>query len=383
MFNNYLLMDTLTLASIFAFLVLISIIILSSEKSLAQAEPIQIISTRNHFDQFGNPLSNRLSYEPSPFDFQSLSCSQGEVVIYVHGVWTAKNKIDEDAKLMFENAPEIFDRVRLSLQSMEYRFPVIGFSWDSDTEISSNGWDYAKIIARENGPKLAQFILDLKDNCPETNIRLIAHSLGARVVLSSLDNLNNNQRWNDNNFTIASVHLMGAAVDNEKVSKSSFHTGDSHDDDAIVYGQAIEEEVSNFFNLFNSEDDALEPGYFTPWYFDCFFNYSEYQPIYYPCFEQDFALGQSGIQSTISDTDLPQNYVDIVVEQEIKDYRDADADGRCDLLYRTFWFHLPFVCTITQVGDNHLGYIGFRESIGSLRDNGAMNILVDTLQNAP
>ena len=231
MFNNYLLMDTLTLASIFAFLVLISIIILSSEKSLAQAEPIQIISTRNHFNKFGNPLSNRLSYEPSPFDFQSLSCSQGEVVIYVHGVWTAKNKIDEDAKLMFENAPEIFDRVRLSLQSMEYRFPVIGFSWDSDTEIfASNGWDYAKIIARENGPKLAQFILDLKDNCPETNIRLIAHSLGARVVLSSLDNLNNNQRWNDNNFTIASVHLMGAAVDNEKISKSSFHTGDSHDE---------------------------------------------------------------------------------------------------------------------------------------------------------
>ena len=135
--------------------------------------------------------------------------------------------------------------------------------------------------------------------------------------------------------------------------------------------------------MFNSEDDALEPGYFNPWYFDCFFNYSEYQPIYYPCFEQDFALGQSGIQSTISDTDLTQNYLDIVVEQEINDYRDADADGRCDLLYGTFWFHLPFVCTITLVGDNHLGYIGFRESNGSLRDNGAMNIVVDTLQNRP
>jgi esterase/lipase superfamily enzyme len=63
---------------------------------------------------------------------------------------------------------------------MAYTFPVIGFSWDSDTEISQDGWNYAKKIAKENGPKLAQFILDLKNNCPQTKIRLIAHSLGAR-----------------------------------------------------------------------------------------------------------------------------------------------------------------------------------------------------------
>ena len=90
---------------------------------------------------------------------------------------------------MFESAPEIFDRLRLSLESVGYNFPVIGFSRDSDTIISSEGWDYAKIIAKKNGPKLAQFILDLQDNCPQTKIRLVAHSLGARVVLSSLKSL--------------------------------------------------------------------------------------------------------------------------------------------------------------------------------------------------
>ena len=372
-------MYTYKLISIFSFLALISTIVLSSSNSLAWAEPVHIISTRNHFDQFGNPIPGRPSYEPFPFDFQSLGCPQ-EAVIYIHGVWTAKDKVDEDAKDMFENAPEIFGRARLSLESMGYRFPVIGFSWDSDTEISSYGWDYAKRIAKENGPKLAQFIIDLKDNCPQTEIRLIAHSLGARVVLSSLDSLNNNQIWNsNNNFKIASVHLMGAAVDNEKVSKNPSDTRDSPDDDAIVYGQAIEQKVSYFYNLFNSEDDALEPGYFNPWYFDCYFNYSEYQPIYYPCFEQDFALGQRGIQSTISDTDVPQNYVDIAVVQEIPNIGDADADDMCDL---TFWPPYSF-CTITQIGDNHLGYVGFRESIESLRDNGAMNIIVDTFQNSP
>jgi hypothetical protein len=29
----------------------------------------------------------------------------------------------------------------------------------------------------------------------------------------------NNSAWNSNNYSIASVHLVGAAVDNEEVSK--------------------------------------------------------------------------------------------------------------------------------------------------------------------
>lgn len=190
--------------------VLISAILLTSVNSVASwAEPVLIVSTRNHFDQFANPIPNSPPYEPFPFDFQSLGCSQEqEAVIYVHGVWTAKDRTDEVAKQMFENVPEIVDRARLSLESLEYMFPVIGFSWDSDTEISSSGWNYAKIIPKENGPKLAQFILDLKESCPQTEIRLIAHSLGAMVILNSLDSLHNNQIWNGNNFSIASVHLM-------------------------------------------------------------------------------------------------------------------------------------------------------------------------------
>jgi hypothetical protein len=315
-----------------------------------------------------------------------LGCSQEqerEVVIYVHGVWTAKDRTDEVAKQMFENLPEIVDRARLSLDSLSYGFPVIGFSWDSDTEISSSGWNYAKIIAKENGPKLAQFILDLKESCPQNEIRLIAHSLGAMVVLSSLDSLHSNQIWNGNNFEIASVHLMGAAVDNEGVSKNPSDTGDSPDDDAIVYGQVIEEEVAHFYNLYNSEDDALEPGYFNPWYFDCSFNYFENQPIYYPCFEQDLALGQGGIQTTtISNIDRPQNYLDIPVRQEIQKIIDADADGTCDLMYRNFWFPRGWVCTIIQTGDNHLGYVGFR-SVENLGDYGAMDIVVNTIRSTP
>ena len=114
-----------------------------STNGLVWAEGAHIVSTRNHFNQLGNTIPNKPPYEPFPFDFGSIGCSQ-ETVIYVHGVWTAKNRVDEVNKKMFENAPEIFDRLRLSLDSVGYKFPVIGFSWDSDTKISSDGWYYAK-----------------------------------------------------------------------------------------------------------------------------------------------------------------------------------------------------------------------------------------------
>jgi len=372
-------MKIFKLIAIFALISLVSIIIFSSINNIYATESIHIVSTRGHFDQFGTPIPNKPFYEP--FNFQTLGCPQ-EVVIYIHGVWTAKDKINEDNKGMFENAPEVFDRLKMSLEDVEYNSPVIGFSWDSDTTISSQGWDYAKIIAKENGPKLAKFILDLKEKCTQTKIRLIAHSLGARVALSSLDSLNKNQIWNTNNFKITSVSLMGAAVDDDEVSKS-INDAISFGGIKTAYGKAIEEEVLKFYNLVNSEDDALQPGgywwgYFYP------LNYLENQPVYYPYFEQDFALGQTGIQSTISETDVPQNYVDIPVKQEILNIRNADADNEgCDLKYNPNpWIPSYFICTIDYVGDNHLGYVGFRGPNDSLRDNGAINIVVDTFQNS-
>ena len=80
----------------------------------------------------------------------------------------------------------------------------MGFRYNND-----KAWEVAKDIAKSNGLKLAQFILDFKKDCPQTDVRLIAHSLGSRIVLSSLDALNENQEWNNNkNFAIASVHLL-------------------------------------------------------------------------------------------------------------------------------------------------------------------------------
>ena len=49
---------------------------------------------------------------------------------------------------------------------------------------------------------------------------------------------------------------MGAAVDDDEVSKNAADVI-SFDGIKSAYGKAIEEEVSYFYNLFNSEDDGV------------------------------------------------------------------------------------------------------------------------------
>jgi hypothetical protein len=248
----------------------------------------------------------------------------------------------------------------------------IGFSWDSNTPIPPPGWETAKIIAKKNGPKLAKFIFDLKDKCPDTDVRLIAHSMGARVVLSSLESLTNNLNWNNNNYTIASVHLMGAAVDDEEVSKNSNDILNDPTNNIRIkaaYGNAIEKEVVRFYNLYNSDDDVLQPS--------DILEPASSQPVYYPFYEKDTALGQKGAQLGIS---IPiMNYMDIPVKNEIRLIDDAAGDGICDLINPD-----NFRCTISFVGDNHLGYVGFRYPFFStLRDDGAMNIVIDNWNGPP
>ena len=86
-----------------------------------------------------------------------------EVVTFIHG-WGNNETL----------AKERLDRVKLSLERNGYAYPLVGLGQDSDKL-----WEPAKLIAKENGPGLANFILDLKEMCHDTQIRLIAHSLGA------------------------------------------------------------------------------------------------------------------------------------------------------------------------------------------------------------
>jgi esterase/lipase superfamily enzyme len=75
------------------------------------------------------------------------------------------------------------------------KLPIFVFLWEGDSSLSPFGWDRAKSNADNAGHDLADVIAESKSACPDDKIRLIAHPLGSRVVLSALDSLERNTRW--------------------------------------------------------------------------------------------------------------------------------------------------------------------------------------------
>jgi hypothetical protein len=341
--------------------------------------PVYMISTRNGS---GPPQGvPEPAYDGSPLgDINQLrrDCPS-ETAIFVHGWHTDENK-----------AKERLDRVKMYLAENNYAIPLVGFSWPSDTK-----WEYAQMIAKQDGSKLANFIADYVHNCKyqynkDVNIRLISHSLGARVILSALDELHKNPTWTNGGFKILSVHLMGAAVDDEEVSKDpSDITGNLTIKSA--YGEAIQGEVIRFYNLYNPQDNMLQEDPFPP-----------YPGGVYPSYEQDLALGQAGRQQQgieeIEKVSAPP-YYDINVLNEIENGTDADGiedehfvfcgTDICGTTIIEGWDlglclafnHSGMISTDCRIGtgDNHGGYMGFRHNPGN-RDlqeyDGAMDVVV-------
>ena len=286
---------------------------------------VPIVSTRNHFNLETGQLSPLKDIEDyDSYDVPGLNgnpCSNiNELAIYIHGVWTKHI-----------TAKEQIDRTTLSLNANRYNIPVMGFTWDSNTAINPSGWDIAKSIAIQNGPKLAKFLSHFKDTCPNCNIRIIAHSLGAKVVENALISLNNNEIWkNNSDYNISSIHLIGAAISDRATSKNS------------PFGSAIENTVNNFYNLYNPKDNLLQGLYVKT--------------------ENENPLGLLGLHK---DEPFPSNYTERNVMSEIPPFRMASG------IYK------PFVDnTVSDWGNNHSGYIGFRGVNGKLKDDGAINVIV-------
>jgi len=280
-------------------LIFISILLLLSSvlfvKSIdATHATTPIVSTRDHFYIFNGYLTFGHTYSDyEPPEVIPMCLPDREIVIYVHG-WNA----DE------ESAISQFNIVKKSLESPEiaYRHPVIGFSWDSNTiGIYPWNWLFGKIIAEQNGLKLGKFILDYKEYCEQAKIRLVGHSLGASVILNTLERLHNDPElllWNalDRNYKVESVHLLGAAVNPKD---ASIRNG---------FGIYIRDEVNQneFHNKFSPQDDTLETAYRNT--------------------ERHIALGENGAGNIL--TGLSSYYQEENVSNEIS--RDVNGNGIID-----------------------------------------------------
>jgi esterase/lipase superfamily enzyme len=263
-------------------------------------------TTRGHFNlttgELQSSTHNSTDYYASNipgFNNNALPCPPKDIVIYIHGFWASKLSADEQ-----------LHRLNMSLHANNYQVPVVGFSWGSNT-----AWGIAKLIADQSGPKLAHFITNFNQTCPHTYIRLVAHSLGARVVSSALLSLNNTRVCTHK--PIESVHLMGAAINDKATSKNE------------LFGNAIAHTVNHFYNLYDPEYNMLK--------------------IAYRNAEGQNALGLLGLNAT--QPRLSSNYTDYNVRFEIPPYSNANGTTQPDCLDNKVY----------GLADNHCSYMGFRQ----------------------
>lgn len=157
--------------------------------------------------------------------------SPDETVVFVHG-WLANDRASLGRMSM----------MRYSLRENGYDGAVVGFTWDSD-EVAHR-WKLGRRISERNGPKLAQFVYDYREQTG-SKVRLVSNSLGARVVLEAARSL----YLSDVHDAVDSISMMGAAVDADSVALDG------------RYGEALRNSVGETHNYWIQHDGILNQQY--------------------------------------------------------------------------------------------------------------------------
>ena len=177
-------------------------------------KPIPRISTRGYYDLgTGKTIKTNFYYLYPKKDFKKLIGSK-ELTIMIHG-------------LQNDNAGAIAKVIlaRNRLRKLGYSHPVIGFSYDSNTTgahliaHAKHALAVGQVIAKKNGRNLGKFIEDFKITSPKTKIRLMGHSLGSQVILSTIEYL---AKKKQNSGIIDSVYFFGASITEDIPSSKKY-----------------------------------------------------------------------------------------------------------------------------------------------------------------
>ncbi len=177
-------------------------------------KPIARISTRGYYDLTnGKTIKTNFYYLYPKKDFKKLIGSK-EVTIMIHGL--QNNNAGAVAKVLL---------ARNRLRKLGYVHPVIGFSYDSNTtgahliKHEKHALAVGQIIAKKNGRNLGKFIEDFKITSPKTKIRLMGHSLGSQVILSTIEYL---AKKKQNTGIIQSIYFFGASITKDTPSSKKY-----------------------------------------------------------------------------------------------------------------------------------------------------------------
>ena len=164
------------------------------------------ISTRGFYDLYSGRTIKHESYSLYPKrDFDALIGSK-EITIMIHGL---RNNAS--------GALTKFVIAKRRLAHLGYKYPVIGYSYDSNTTgaLYIMRLHIGVTIANKNGRNLARFVTDFKRKSPGTKIRLMGHSLGAHVIQSTIKNLARNAK---NSGILEAVYFFGGSIPSNALS---------------------------------------------------------------------------------------------------------------------------------------------------------------------
>lgn len=151
-----------------------------------------------------------------------------------------------------------FRIVKKRLKQLGYNHNIVGFSYDSNTvgaQYTSqeiHALNVGIIIANKNGKNLAEFIIDFKNRSPATKIRLIGHSLGSHVILSTIKKLS---KKNFSQGIIESVYFFGASISHDSLQLKNFSKSEQ---------KTIKSKIKNYYSQYDevlriANDENLIP----------------------------------------------------------------------------------------------------------------------------
>ncbi len=198
----------------------------SEKKNLKQSR-VPRISTRGFYDLgSGKKLKNK-SYLLYPKKFFETLDDVPEITIMIHGL--RNNKSGALAK---------FSIAQNRLRQLGYKYPVVGFSYDSNTKgiqymsCEKKATNIGRIIAKKNGTNLAKFIIDIKKKLPHLKIRLMGHSLGSEVIIHTLVKLSKSD-------IVESVYFFGASVPADYIHPKKF---------GRILQKTVKQKITNYYS---------------------------------------------------------------------------------------------------------------------------------------
>ena len=203
------------------------------------------ISTRGYYDLKTGKTIKNTSYDIYPKTTFRKILKKSEIVIMIHGL--RNNKSGALAKYVIAEK---------RLKSLNYQHDVVGYSYDSNTagvQYRSTALSALKVgvsIAKKNGKNLSKFITDVKSENPSIKIRLMGHSLGTQVILSTIQSLAKNSK---NKGIIESVHLFGASIPANSMKP-------------LIHGNEFQKIVNKkIINYYSPYDDVLKAAHDEKW----------------------------------------------------------------------------------------------------------------------